>query len=195
MSKNRQGIWCCTTLLVPHKMDSMFKPPSDLSKYISDDAWSEYVHKTTPFHDVPLNNRLDFIEQFAKKCDWTNVGFGSLMDPTELDAFGQMLEGAVLRRVNRARALLDAGNTDAATAIYLELMRASSLSRNSASNVTEFGGNDVTLLGDIIVREWAREYPAMEHAKLTATAEKLLGEGMEPVLVAKIMMPNACVYA
>jgi hypothetical protein len=98
-----------------------------------------------------MRQRLDFIESFARKYDWTTVCFGSLLEPEELKVVAMALMGGVLRRVESVRALLDAYDIEAFD-VYNEIVRASAPGENAVVTV-----NGKKWLGDIIEREWARE--------------------------------------
>ena len=170
-----------------------FQAPPQLREFITDDQWSDRVGNIVRFDTLPLRRRLDFIDMFAHKFDWSDVGFGSLLETAELNAIAGMIKGAILRQVTRARAHLDAGNTDGAHAALLELMRATPIGQYAHPSETKFGdlgARSMTLLGDIIAWEWARASPAMEHARLCNLASEMLGEGMSPGQTARAVMDD-----
>lgn len=179
-------------------MCELYKPPAALSEFITDDEWWDRISENVPFSDLPLKHRLEYIEEYVHQCDldWRwRVGFGSLMEPTDMNIIIQTLKGAALRHVNRALTHLDQGNAYAAESIYMRLMRSSSSYCYEYSLTHEFGLplHDFSNLGDIITHEWSRAYPAMEHARLTATVEKLMSDGrLSPKLVADIVI-RGCV--
>ena len=119
------------------------------------DEDDETEQHTMLFDMLPMRQRLDFIESFARKYEWTCVCFGSLLEPQELKEVARALMGGVLRRVERARASLDAYDAEAVYVIYHEIMRASAPGKNAT--VTVNGKNHTMWLGDLIEREWARE--------------------------------------
>lgn len=175
------------TAYTQHNMAANTLPPRALRDFITDERWTERISRTMPFHTLSLRARLDFIHQFAQKHDWSDVCFGALLEPIELEAMCQVLKSAVMRHVLRARAQLDMGNRDAAYAIFLELMRASPLGRFADTTETRFGHlgarRPLTLLGDMITWEWSRMSPILEHNRLTSLAHDLLDQGLAPVLV------------
>lgn len=174
-------------------MFATHKAPQRLSEHISDEQWAARINKpTTPFHEASLSLRLDFIEKFAHMHDWSSVSFGAILEPAELETIVLMMKNAVLRCAMRARTLLDQGDTEAASTICLDLMRASKLCRFSDPIETCFGNaaphRAPNLLGDYISCYWNRSYAAMEHSRLTALAHKLLDLGLAPALVARTVM-------
>lgn len=175
-------------------MCELYKPPAALSEYITDKEWWNIIKRNVAFSDLPLKRRFEFIEEYLHRCDldWRwRVGFGSLMDPTDMDIVVQTLKSAALRHVNCARSHLDQGNANAAESIYMRLMRSSSSYCYDYSLTTEFGLplHDFSNLGDIITYEWSHAYPAMAHSRLTDIAGKLLSDGrLSPERVADIVM-------
>ena len=173
-----------------------FQPPECLRGVIGDQEWGSCVGRIVRFDTLPLARRLDFAHGFAKKHDWTVVGFGSLLETTELEDVADVVRRAVLRRIERARALLDSGEGDKAHDALLEVMRASPIGSTADASETVFGmgGNarrPMTLLGDIIAWQWAREGPGMEHARLCGVAQELLDEGLPPVMAARVILEGA----
>lgn len=177
-------------------MAPTFQAPESLRGYITDDEWSARLERAPKFDTLPMRDRLEFIEKFAKEFDWTDVCFGSLLETADQEEVARVFRGAVMRHIEGARELMNAGGCDdgRAHAALLGIMRASALGKTADAGETEFGRlhpnrrcSPMTLLGDIIAWEWSRAFPAAEHDRLCKVVRKLTDNGMTPDVVKRTL--------
>jgi len=170
----------------------MFEAPECVRAFISNDEWNTRIHQYVRFDSLPMMRRLDFVQRFASRFDWSRIAYVSLLDPADVAQIREMFTRSVLKRVDHARVLLCANDEPASHAVYLSIMRASPMGVLDDVTVTSFGSpasrhQAMTLLGDIIAWEWSRVQPKVEHVRLTHVVQLLIKRGIPPELIPRVM--------